>query len=119
VIVDNRPGASTIIGTHIVAKSAPDGYTLLLASSVFVLVPQLISTPYDPIKDFAPIASVDKLEFGLVVNSSVPANNLKEFIALVKARPGQLNYASPGTGGVQHLAGELLCIKEANIKVEH
>lgn len=118
VIVDNRPGAGTIVGTEIVARSAPDGYTLLLASSTFVLVPQLVSTSYDPINDFAPIANIDKYEFSLVVNSSVPANSLKEFIALAKARPGQLNYASPGTGGVQHLAGEFLCIM-TGIRMEH
>ncbi len=118
VIVDNRPGAGTIIGTETVANSTPDGYTILLASSSLVLVPQLVATRYDAIKDFAAVATIDKWEFLLVVIPSVPANNLKEFIAYAAARPGQLNYASPGTGGVQHLAGELLNLM-AGIKMQH
>ena len=118
VIVDNRPGAGTIIGTEAVARSTPDGYTILLASSSLVLVPQLVATRYDAIKDFAPVATIDKWEFMLVLNPSVPVNDLKEFIAYAKARPGEMNYASPGTGGVQHLAGELLGLM-ARIKMQH
>jgi tripartite-type tricarboxylate transporter receptor subunit TctC len=110
VIVDNRPGANAIIGTDHVAKSAPDGYTLLVALGTHVISPHLIPTPYDPIKDFAPVATVAAAELGLGLNPSVPANSLQEFIALAKSKPGQLNYSTTQVGGNQHLAGELFTI---------
>jgi tripartite-type tricarboxylate transporter receptor subunit TctC len=118
VIVDNRPGGNTIIGTEAAAKAPPDGYTLVLQVSTFVIVPSLIATPYDPVKNFAPIANLAKSDYVLVVHPSIPANDLKELIALAKARPGKLNYGSTGTGGVQHLAGESLNII-AGIKMQH
>lgn len=108
VLVDNRPGAGTMVGTNIVAKASPDGYTILLAGGSIVLVPLILKAPYDPIKDFAPIATIAATELVLVVHPSVPATSLQELIAHAKARPGQLNYATPGAGGSQHLAHELL-----------
>ena len=118
VLVDNRAGGNTIIGTDALAKSPPDGYTLILVVSTYVIVPSLFTTPYDPIKDFAPVATVANSDYVLVVHPSVPAKTLKELIALAKARPGQLNYGSTGTGGVQHLAGESMNIM-AGIKMQH
>ncbi len=118
VLVDNRPGGNTMVGTDAAAKSAPDGYTIILVGASHNLVPLLLNAPYDPIKDFAPVATVAKSEFVLLLNPSVPANNLKEFIAYAKARPGQLNYATPGAGGGQHLATELLNLI-AGIKMQH
>ncbi len=118
VIIDNRPGANTMIGTDIVAKAAPDGYTILFAGSGFVLVPLVYQAPYDPIKDFAPIAAIAKSEYVLLLNPAVPGDNLKEFIAYAKSRPGELNYGTPGAGGPQHLAHELLNLA-AEIKTQH
>jgi len=107
VIVDNRGGGNTIIGSEAVAKSPPDGYTLLLVNSALVIIPNLLSAPYDVIKDFAPVATVTSIGLILVLHPSVPASNLQEFIALAKSRPGQLNYASSGSGNSNHLVGEL------------
>ena len=107
VLVENRGGGNTIIGVEAAAKSAPDGYTLLLVVQTHVIVPSLMPTPYDPIKDFAPIGTVSKTELTLVVHPSVPANNLQEFIAYVKSKPGQINYASSGGGTTTHLAAAL------------
>jgi tripartite-type tricarboxylate transporter receptor subunit TctC len=118
VIVDNRPGGNTIIGTESLAKSPPDGYTLILVVSTYVIVPRLFQTPYDPLKDLAPVATVANSDYILVVHPSVPARSLKEFIALAKSRPGQINYGSTGSGGVQHLAGELMNMM-AGIKMQH
>jgi len=100
------------------AKSLPDGYTIMLAGSGHVLVPLLLKAPYDPIRDFAPVAPVDRFEYVLLLNLSVPGNNLKEFIDYAKTKPGQLNYATPGAGGSQHLAHELLNLL-AGIKTQH
>jgi tripartite-type tricarboxylate transporter receptor subunit TctC len=110
VIVDNRPGANAVIGTDAVAKAAPDGYTLLMALGTHVISPHLIPTPYHPLNDFAPVATVAAAELGLGLNPAVPANTLQEFIALAKAKPGQLNYSTTQVGGNQHLAGELFTI---------
>ncbi len=119
VIVDNRGGGNTIIGTEAVAKSAPDGYTLLLATSTLAIQPHLIADlPYDAFKDLAPVATLTKSEYILAVHPSVPANNLQEFIALAKSKPGQLNYATSGAGGPQNLAGELFNIL-AGVKIVH
>ncbi|MES3004153.1 MAG: tripartite tricarboxylate transporter substrate binding protein [Pseudomonadota bacterium] len=118
VIVDNRPGGNTVIGTEYAAKSPADGYTLLLTASSHVTNPQLLPTNYDPIKDFTPVATVSTTDMILVTNASVPANNLKEFIALAKAKPGQLNFSSAGSGNPNHLAGELLNMM-AGIKTTH
>ena len=108
VVVDNKAGASGIIGTEAVAKAAPDGYTFLFAATSFGTVPALQpKLPYDPIKSFAPVSLLGTSVMTLVVNNQFPAQNVREFIDQVKKQPGVLNYASPGTGGVQHLAMEL------------
>ena len=119
VIVDNRGGGNTIIGTEAVAKAAPDGYTILLATSTLAIQPHLIADlPYDAFKDLAPVATLTKSEYILAVHPSVPANNLQEFIALAKSKPGQLNYGTSGAGGPQNLAGELFNIL-AGVKIVH
>jgi tripartite-type tricarboxylate transporter receptor subunit TctC len=107
VIVDNRPGGNTIIGTEALTKSAPDGYTLLYTASTHVINALLVpNLPYDSFRDFQPVASIVRSEFVLVVHPSVPAGNLREFIALAKARPDAINYATSGNGNPNHLAGE-------------
>jgi len=118
VIVDNRPGGNTIIGTDALAKSPPDGYTIMMAGSGHVLVPLLMKVPYDPIKDFAPVATIASGELILVLNLAVPANNLRELIALAKSKPGQLNYATYGSGSASHLGMELFS-SIAGIKMQH
>ena len=118
MIVDNRPGGNTIIGTQALTKAAPDGYTILMMAIAHTIIPNLLPTPYDPIKDFAPVATVGRGELVLVLHPSVPANNLQELIALAKAKPGQLNYASASTGGPLHLAGELFNML-AGVKTQH
>ena len=119
VVLDHRPGGNTIIGTEAVAKSPPDGYTLLFASSSLVTTPLLMPAPFDPVKDFAPVAAVVSGELLLTVHPSVPVNDVKSFIALAKASPGKLNHGSLGVGSVSHLASEqfniLTGIKVANI----
>jgi len=106
VVVDNKPGANEIIGADFVAKSAPDGYTLLVASDgAFSLNQSLYpKIPYDPAKDFAPIGKLATGQLMLVTRADFPANSVGEFIDYVKAHPGKLNYASIGAGGVNHLA---------------
>jgi len=118
VIVDNRPGGNTVIGTDFAAKAPVDGYTLLLTASSHVTNPQLLPTAYDPIKDFTPVATVSTADLILVTNPSVPASNLKEFLALAKAKPGTLNYSSAGSGNPNHLAGELMNMM-ADVKTTH
>ena len=110
VIVENRPGANAVIGTDHVAKSAPDGYTLLIALGTHVISPHLIATPFHPLNDFAPVATLAAAELGLILNPQVPAKTLQEFIALAKSRPGELNYATTQIGGNQHVAGELFAL---------
>ncbi|HXZ54240.1 MAG TPA: tripartite tricarboxylate transporter substrate binding protein [Burkholderiales bacterium] len=107
-VVENRPGAGAIIGTDAVAKSPPDGYTLLMMSNTHTVNESLITKkPYSLLRDLAPIAPVNYSDLILVVHPSVPANNLKELIALAKSKPGALNYASSGPGTPYHMAGEL------------
>ena len=110
VIVDNRPGASTMIGADQVAKSPPDGYTLLLTAELtLVTVPYLHEKiPYDPIKDFAPITALVSATQALVVNPSLPVNMVKDLVALAKAKPGELSYGSFGIGSTGHLNMEML-----------
>jgi tripartite-type tricarboxylate transporter receptor subunit TctC len=107
-VVENRPGAGAIIGTDAVAKSAPDGYTLLMMSNTHTTNESLIpNKPYQLMRDLMPVASVNYSDLLMVIHPSVPAKDLKEFIALAKKEPGKLNYASSGPGTPYHMAGEL------------
>jgi tripartite-type tricarboxylate transporter receptor subunit TctC len=107
-VADNRPGAGGAIGTDVVSKSAPDGYTLLAASSGPIsIMPNLQKVPYDPLKDLEPISLIAAVPFALVAQPSFPAADAKEFVALVKANPGKYTFASSGTGATAHLFGEL------------
>jgi tripartite-type tricarboxylate transporter receptor subunit TctC len=118
-VVDNRPAASGIVGTEMVAKAVPDGYTLLLAYSTHAQSAQLFTTlPYDPIKDFAPVTEVIATPLTMLIHPSVPAANVKEFIAYAKANAGKLNYGSSGPGSSPHLAAELFN-SMAGIKMTH
>ena len=117
VVVENRAGGNTVIGTEAVARSAPDGHTIVLVGITHVANASLIKTSYDAIKDFATVATVTSNETVLVVHPSVPANTVQEFIALAKAKPGQLNYATSSTAGPTHLPAELFNIV-AGIKTQ-
>ena len=109
VVVENRPGAGTIVGTEILSKATPDGHTVLLITTTFVINPSLHKKlPYDPVRDFAPITQLDSVANILVVNPAMPAHSVKELIALAKAKPGELTYASPGSGSAPHIATELM-----------
>lgn len=119
IIIENKPGAGSKIGIQQVAKSAPDGYTLLLVSSTFVINPTLYADPgFDPIKDFVPIALPVSSPNVIVVHPSFPVKDIKEFFTLVKANPGKYDYASPGGGTGPHLSAELLKLK-MNLDIAH
>lgn len=108
VIVDNRAGAGSAVGTELVAKSPPDGYTLLMVSGSFVMNPAMVGKlPYDSLRDFAFITVMAEVPSAIVVHPVLPVTNLKELVALAKKRPGELNYSSPGRGTLGHLAAEL------------
>jgi len=107
-VIEDRPGGGSIVGTDAVAKSPPDGYTLLMMSNTHTVNETLIpKKPFDLMRDLAPISGVNYSDLLMVIHPSVPANNLKEFIALARSQPGKLNYASSGPGTPYHMAGEL------------
>src|SRR5262245_8854166 len=119
VVVDNRPGVGSALGAELAAKAAPDGYTLFMISNThFVTAALHKKLPYDPINDYTPITQVTSAPHILVVHPSLPARSVKELVALAKARPGQLDYASSGNGSTQHLTGALFC-KMAGIQMTH
>jgi len=108
VVVENQPGAGGIVGTAAMIKSPPDGLTLSMVSNNHVIYPSVLkSVPFDPVQDITPIAVIGATPMVLVVNASLPVNNLREFIALLKSRPGKYSYASSGNGTILHLAAEL------------
>jgi tripartite-type tricarboxylate transporter receptor subunit TctC len=118
-VIDNRGGQAGVIGTDAVAKANPDGYTIgIVSSSSLSITPNMEKVAYDAAKDFAPITLVATVPEMLVVASNVPARSMSELIALAKSQPGKLNFASAGTGGITHLAGELFKLT-AQINIEH
>ena len=119
IVVDNRSGAGSTLGTSLVAKAAPDGYTLLMADTTFGIVPGLYhKVPYDSLRDFAPVTQITSVPGALVVHPSLPANSVKDLVALAKSKPGALNYGSGGVGTPVHMAAELLQL-QAGIKMLH
>lgn len=109
IVIDNRGGAGSTIGTELAAKAPPDGYTLLMVSAAHTINPAMVKKlPYDSIKDFAPISVIADVPTAFVVHPSLPARNLKEFLAIARARPGQIFYSTAGRGTVGHLSAELL-----------
>ncbi|MGZ5720374.1 MAG: tripartite tricarboxylate transporter substrate-binding protein, partial [Burkholderiales bacterium] len=108
VVVDNRGGANAIIGTELTARAVPDGHTILIVPAGHAITPSVTrKLPYDSLKDFASIGLIGNGAYVLVVGPSLPVKTVNDFVALAKARPGQLNYASTGHGNATHLAGEL------------
>lgn len=119
VIVENKPGANSVIGTVAVARSAPDGYNLLVQATAFLVVPGMMqSVTYDPIRDFTAVSNITYVSQVLLVHPSVPAKSVGELIALAKARPSELNYGSGGAGTSSHMANELL-MRQAGIVLTH
>jgi tripartite-type tricarboxylate transporter receptor subunit TctC len=120
IVIENKGGAGSIVGTDLVAKAEPDGYTLLLGQSGPISInPAVYKTlPYDPVKDFAPITMTTAYPYVLVVNSDSPAKTLQEFVTLARSKPGALNYGSTGVGAANHLVAELFASK-AGLKMTH
>jgi len=118
VIIDNRAGAAEIIGTEIVAKANPDGYTLVLVSLRYSVNPSLLKLPYDLVRDFEPVTMTAAVGNVLVVNVKTPVKSVKELIALAKQKPGELTFASSGLGGAPHLIGEFFAL-ETGVKLTH
>ena len=117
-LVDNRGGGNTIIGASALVKSPADGHTIMVTSGSHIITPLLMTTPYDALNDFAAVATIDSIEYLLVVHPSLPVKTLPEFIALAKARPGQINYASSSRGSGTHLSAEVLALR-TGIKMQH
>jgi len=119
VVIENQPGAGGVIGTAAMIKSPPDGFTLSVVSNNHVIYPSVLKTvPFDPVNDITPITVMGTTPLVLVVNPKVPAHNARELIALMKAKPGALNYASSGNGTILHLAAEMF-VDEAGVKAKH
>jgi tripartite-type tricarboxylate transporter receptor subunit TctC len=119
IVVDNRGGQGGVLGTDMIAKSAPDGYTIgIVSAGALAISPSMEKVAYDTLKDLQPITLVAKVPEMLVVATSVPANNMKELVALAKAQPNKLNFASSGPGSLPHLAGELFKLT-AKIDITH
>jgi tripartite-type tricarboxylate transporter receptor subunit TctC len=119
IVVDNQPGAGGVLGLQTLARSAPDGFTLSVVSNNVVIFPSVIKQlPFDMPGDFTPIAIIGSTPIVLVVNKNVPASNSKEFVALLKSKPGQLNFGSGGNGTILHLAGEMF-LDEAGASARH
>ena len=119
IIIDNRGGQAGVLGTDAVAKSKPDGYTIgIVSASALAISPTMEKVAYDVARDFAPVTLVATVPEMLVVASNVPARTMDELVALAKAQPGKLNFASAGTGGLPHLAGELFKLT-AKIDIVH
>ncbi len=119
LVIDNRPASAGIVGAEIAARAAPDGYTLLIATSSFAANPSIYKKlPYDVLKDFAPITLAVNSPLVMVVHPSVPAKSVQELIAFARANPKKLNYGSSGSGGAPHIAGEMLK-SMARIEIEH
>ena len=119
IVVDNRPGGSTIIGTDLVAKARPDGYTLLIATTTFTINPSLhAKLPYDSLKDLQPVTLIASTPYVVVVHPSLPVRTVGELIALAKRTPNQITYASVGNGSATHLATEMLSAR-AGVKMVH
>jgi tripartite-type tricarboxylate transporter receptor subunit TctC len=119
IIIDNRSGQGGVVGTDVVAKSAPDGYTIgIVSAGALAISPSMEKVAYDTLKDLQPITLVAKVPEMLVVATSVPANTMQELVTLAKSQPGKLNYASSGPGSMPHLAGELFRLT-AGINIVH
>jgi tripartite-type tricarboxylate transporter receptor subunit TctC len=119
IVIENRGGAGSMIGTALAAKSPPDGYTILMVSAAHVINPAMVKNlPFDPVRSFAAISKVADVPAALVVHPSLPVKTVKELVALAKARPGELNYGSAGRGSIGHLSAELLG-SLAGIKMTH
>ena len=118
VIVENRPGGNGTVGLEVLAKSAPDGYTIGLTAITLSIAPHLGNAPFDPFKDFSPITHLVEMTPVVVANASLPVNNLKELVAYAQANPGKLAFGTPGVATVPHLGAEMLQ-KAANIKFLH
>jgi tripartite-type tricarboxylate transporter receptor subunit TctC len=118
VIVDNRPGAGSLIGAELVSKSTPDGYTLLVTTSSHAVAGATVRSDFDPVGSFTPITRVATTALALLANPSAPVKSMRELLVYAKANPGALDYGSSGTGSTTHLAGELLN-KAAGIRITH